>query len=124
MFHYSSFLILIAMVSWKKLEGTQFPQLQSTDCCAEMHTGLAHNSHVERQQITNAVFSSYYRQIYNAIKETSKLEKDITDEYNLTAKFKMDQHSIYVMAQRDPEKNWGMGHYKMTMDDVTVNSQE
>jgi len=63
-FHYSWLLILIAMEAWREPKGVQFPQLNSAECHAVRYHNLVHNQNADRQHITNAVFSAYFRQIF------------------------------------------------------------
>jgi hypothetical protein len=117
-FHFSWFLILIAFVTWKILEGATFPEIEPSESLAARFSTLWYTNDVSKQWKSNVMFHAYYQQLKFSIESFPCMTPHTLHQYRPIAKFCTDPHFIYITAHRDESKEELQYYYKLTDEDM------
>lgn len=116
-FHYSWLLIIMAFVTWKEMNHSQFVTAKG-ECIGVRYVNLRAHLDLNRQHVSNKVFFTYYQQLCAMIANRPKITKDITNVYKNQVCFMANLHRIYLKPHDVETKDWYIGSYQMSQMDI------
>ena len=120
LFHYSWLLIIMAFVTWKDPNHSQFVTLKG-ECRGVQYASLWAHPYLDMQKVSNYMFFTYYQQLCTVVANRSRITKNIIDMYKNQVCFTTDLHHIYLKPHGVETKDWYTGSYQMShMDNEEI----
>jgi len=116
-FHYSWFLILIALVAWEEPKYPSFCDRRGKFHIARYIT-LWHNADPKHRKANTIIFGMYLEEMQENIVDTWRISPEVVKENEGIENFKASRHNMWIQARRDPKKKWLKMHYCITKEEV------
>lgn len=113
-FHYAWLIFIIAMLSWRELEDSQFPLVASNVCEAAQYVTLWFTTQPSGGMENTMLFVLYLMDFHMLVNHHPHLSSGLYEQYNIDAIFKVDFHKVYIQPHRDAKKKWHPLPYLLT----------
>lgn len=117
MFHYSWLLIIMAFVTWKEPNHSQFVTPKG-ECRGVRYASLWAHTDPNRHKVNNQVFFTYYQHLWVVVVNQPRITKEITIMYKKQVCFTTNRHRIYLKPRSVEAKDWYTGSYRMSQMDI------
>ena len=112
LFHYSWLLMIMAFVTFKEPNHSQFITMKG-ECRGVCYANLWAHLDPNRQCVSNQVFYTYYQHLCMVVSNHPRISKDVTNIYKNQVCFMAYLHLIYLKLRGVETKDWYTCSYRM-----------